>query len=265
MSWYQQSWWTHFVLPAVVCAGVSWFGLLRHFHGKGRLLGSRRSTALACSVLALMCAVAIGTGLLLPHLAALPPAAAGFATGAAAIPRKKQDETTQPYVKFMTLGIAWLMERLEYRMRTDGLTWCDAALEGVRESTQLRLLAHGVRQYLLERHQLGAVVKAVNATYDAAEKAIDAALDVQTMIDENCRTRWLAPEPTAHERFECRRSLEEARTQCVHLLLIAYLHGRRSEQPEIEALRAKLVPEDTYRSAGVPTQRGWFSRWRARG
>ncbi|MDF3300435.1 hypothetical protein [Streptomyces tropicalis] len=261
MSWYQQTWWTDLVLPAVVCAGVAWFGLLRHFHGRGRLLGSRRSAALACTVLVLMCAVAVGTGQLLPHLAALPPAAAGFATGAAAIPRKKQDETTQPYVKFMTLGVAWLMERLEYRLRTDGLTWCDRLLEDVRESAQLRLFAHGVKHYLLERHQQNAVAKTVNAAYDATERAIDVALDVQTRTDEACRTRWPAPgRPTEHESFECRRTLEEARAHCAHLLLLAYQLGRRSEHPELEALRDKVVSDDAYRSGAVPVQRRWFTR-----
>ncbi|MFJ2566595.1 hypothetical protein ACIO02_27300 [Streptomyces sp. NPDC087568] len=263
MSWYQQSWCSDFVLPAGVCAGVAWFGLLRHFHGKGRLLGSRRSAALAFSVLALMCGVAIVAGLLLPHLAALPPAAAGFATGAAAIPRKKQDETTQVYVKFMTLGIAWLMERLEYRMRTDGLTWSDALLEGVQESTQLRLFAHSIKFYLLERHQANGIVKAVSSTYEAAEKAIDVALDVQTKTAEARRTRWAA-DLTEQELFNCRASLEEARAQCAHLLLLAYLHGRRSEQSELEALRAKVVPNDAYRCGDVPAQRRWFSRRRSR-
>lgn len=267
MSWYQQTWWTDVVLPAGVCAGVAWFGLLRHFNGKGRLLGSWRSASLALTVVALMCVVAVATGLLLPHLAKLPPAAAGFATGAAALPRKKQDESTQPYVKFMTLGIAWLMERLEYRMRTDGLSWCDEFIDTVRESAQLRLLAHEVRQYLLERQQQASVIKSVNSTYDAAQKAIDLALEVQTKTDQACgvHTPWARREATEQELFECRSAFGEARAMCEHLLLLAYLHGRRSERAELETLRAKAVPDDAFRGGVVPSQRRRFSLRRSRG
>ncbi|MGW3983843.1 hypothetical protein [Streptomyces mirabilis] len=263
MSWYQETWWTAFVLPAVVCAGVAWFGLLRHFTGKGRLLGSRRSAGLALSVVALMCGVAIGAGLLLPHLAKVPPAAVGFGMGVTALPRKKRDESTQPYVKLMTLGIAWLMERLEYRIHTDGLAWCEKLVEDIDQSAQLRMLAHEVQQFLLHRHQQAALTKAINAAYSDAEQAIDKALEVQTNTDQARGVHtWERREPTELELFACRRAVGEARTMCVHLLLLAYRNGRKSERSELEALRAKVAPNDTYRGGGVPPQRSWFDRMR---
>ncbi|MER7841530.1 hypothetical protein ABTY98_38010 [Streptomyces sp. NPDC096040] len=266
MSWYQQTWWTAFVLPAAVCAGVAWFGLLRHFSGKGRLLGSRRSAGLALSVVALMCGVAVGAGLLLPHLAKVPPAAVGFGMGATALPRnKKRDETTQPYVKLMTLGIAWLMERLEYRIHTDGLEWCEEFTDGMDQSSQLRLLAHGVQQFLLERHQQTALAKAITAAYEDALQAVDEALEVQTKTDQACQvhSRWDRREPTDQEAFECRRAMGVAHAKCKDLLLLAYRHGRKSERAEIEEIRAKIVPDDTYRGGAVPSQRGRFGRTRS--
>lgn len=267
MSWYQETWASAFVLPAGLCAAVAWFGLLRHFGGKGRLLGSRRSAGLALSVVGLMCGVAIGAGLLLPHLAKVPPAAVGFGMGATALPRKRRDESTQPYVKLMTLGIAWLMERLEYRIHTDGLAWCEDLVKGIDQSSQLRLLAHDVKQFLLERHQQAALTKAINAAYTDAERAIDSALEVQTKTDQACdvHTPWKRRDPTELELFECRRALAQARAMCVHLLLLAYRHGRSSERSELEALRAKVAPNDAYRAGGVPSQRRkFFERMRNR-
>ncbi|MFC9285043.1 hypothetical protein [Streptomyces collinus] len=266
MSWYRETWANAFVLPAAVCAVVAWFGLLRHFGGKGRLLGSRRSAGLALSVVGLMCGVAIGVGLLLPHLAKVPPAAVGIGMGATALPRKKQDESTQPYVKLMTLGIAWLMERLEYRIHTDGLAWCEKLVEDIDQSAQLRLLAHDVKQFLLERHRQTTLVKTINAAYTDAESAIDKAMEVQTQTDQACdvHTPWRRREPTELELFECRRAMGQARATCVHLLLLAYQHGRTSEQAELEVLRAKIAPNDAYRSNCVPSQRRWFDRMRNR-
>ncbi|MEU6535682.1 hypothetical protein [Streptomyces sp. NPDC047000] len=264
MSWYQQTWWTAFVLPAAVCAGVAWFGLLRHFSGKGRLLGSRWSVGLALSVVALMCGVAVGAGFLLPHLAKVPPAAVGFGMGATALPRRKRDETTQPYVKLMTLGVAWLMERLEYRIHTDGLSWCEEFTDGVEQSAQLRLLAHDVWQFLRERHQQAAQLKAINTAYEEAQQAIDKALEVQTRTDQACgvHSRWDRREPTEREVFECRSALGEARARCGHLLLLAYRHGRKSEQAALEELRSKIIPNDAFRGGAAPSRWRWLRRVR---
>ncbi|MCF3131235.1 hypothetical protein [Streptomyces olivochromogenes] len=256
-SWYQQTWCTDYALPAAACAVIAWFGLLRHFHCKGRLLGTARSAALSLSVMALMCAAAVGTAHLLPHLAALPPVTAGVATGAAALPRKKQDEGTQQYVKILTLGVASLMERLDYRLHTDGQSWCDAFLADFTESAKLRMFNHDLKQYLLDRHRQSAVCKTIHACYEEAERAIDKALDVQTRTDEACRgdVSWLPPrDPTDQERYDCRSSFAEARAQSGHLLLIAYVQGRRSERPQLEELRDKALWRDTYHSSALPRQ-----------
>jgi hypothetical protein len=261
MSWYQETWCTDYVLPAVACAVIGWLGMLRHFHGKGRLLGTARSAGLSFAVLALMCAAAIGTAHLLPHLASLPPVTAGVATGAAAAPRKKQDENTQPYVKFLTLGVAWLMERLEYRLHSDGQSWSEAFLADFTESAPLRIFNHDLMQYLLDRHRQPALSKQITACYEDAKKAIDRALDVQTSTDMACHGdgTWLSQrEPTEQERYDCRSSFGEARAQSGHLLLMAYLHGRRSEAPQLEELREKALPQDAYHSAALPVQRRRF-------
>ncbi|UXY32996.1 hypothetical protein [Streptomyces sp. HUAS TT20] len=257
-SWYQQTWWTYYVLPGGACALIAWIGLLKHFHGKGRLLGTARSAGLSLSVMALMCATAIGTAHLLPHLAALPPVTAGLATGAAALPRRKQDESTQPYVKILTLGVASLMERLDYRLRTDGQSWCDAFLADFKESVNLRMFNHSLKRYLLDRHRQPAVCKTVNACYEEAERAIDKALDIQTRTDEACRgeASWTPPrDPTEQERYDCLSSFAEACALSAHLLLIAYQHGRRSEQPQLEQLRDDALWREAYHSPGLPRQR----------
>lgn len=265
MQWYQQTWFTDFALPALVCAGVAWFGLLRQFSGKGRLLGTHRSAALAFSVVILMCAIAIGAGLLLPHLAKVPPAAAGFALGATAAPRRRQDGTAQPVVKFMTLGVAWLLERLEYRMRTDALNWSTGFLADFKESRQLRLFIHGLQQYLLGRQDHAAVIKSVKAQYESAEKAIDKALEVQTAVDVACdvQTPWAKREPNADEEFDCRSAFAEARTLCEHFVMLAYLHGRRSEHAGLEALRTQALHAGAHHGE-VPPQKRRLSWLRSR-
>ncbi|MGW7823499.1 hypothetical protein ACWGLF_36450 [Streptomyces puniciscabiei] len=244
-------------------AAIAWVGLAREFSGKGRLLGSWASAALMLLVLAMMAAVAAGAVALLPHAASIPPVVAGAATGATALPRRKQDETAQPYVKFMTLGIALARERLVQRVHLDACTWSDRFLAGIETSTQLRVFVHDLKLYLLERHPLAAETKTVNAIYADAEKAIDAALDVQTRIDEACRDgepAWQR-EPTTEELVARRQAFGIALASCGHLLHFAYVHGRRSENEELRALRAKAMSNDAFHSPGLPPQRRWYDRW----
>ncbi|MFF7406804.1 MULTISPECIES: hypothetical protein [Streptomyces] len=260
MTWYHHGWLAEYALPAAAGAGLAWIGLARHAVGKGRLLGSRQSAGLTLLILALTGAVGIVAAMALPHLAKLPPLTAGLATGAAAVPRKKQDDTTQPYVKFMTLGIAWFRERLEYRMHLDACRWCDRFLDGFEKSTQLRVFVYDLRNYLLDRHPT--LTKAVNNLFDAADDAMVHALDVQTRTDEarrDARSPWMR-EPTDDETYLCRSALGEARNRCGDLLLHAYVHGRRTEQPELESLRAKALSDDAFRSSPVPRPRLSFRR-----
>ncbi|WEP01022.1 hypothetical protein A6P39_045045 (plasmid) [Streptomyces sp. FXJ1.172] len=248
-------------------AAVAWIGLAREFAGKGRLLGSWASSGLTLLVLALMGVVAAGAVILLPHAAKIPPVLAGAATGATALPRRKQDETAQPYVKFMTLGIALARERLAQRVHLDTCTWSDRFLHGIETSAQLRVFAHDLKLYLLDRHPLAAETKTVNTMYAEAEKAIDTALDVQTRIDEARRAGDVAwqRDPTDGELFEQRRAFGTARAQCGHLLQFAYTHGRRSENEELRTLRAKAMSNDAFHSPGLPPQRRWYDRWLTRG
>ncbi|WP_330343078.1 hypothetical protein [Streptomyces sp. NBC_00557] len=256
-----------YALPACVSAAIAWVGLVREFAGKGRLLGSWASSALTLLVLAMMAAVAAGAVALLPHAASIPPVIAGAATGATALPRRKQEETAQPYVKFMTLGIALVRERLVQRVHLDACTWSDRFLDGIETSTQLRVFVHDLKLYLLERHPLAADTKTINAIYADAEKAIDVALDVQTSIDEACRegeVTWQR-DPTLEELIARRQAFGTALAECGHLLRFAYVHGRRSQNEELRALRAKATTNDAFHSPGLPPQRRWYDRWLARG
>ncbi|GHI10274.1 hypothetical protein Scel_85950 [Streptomyces cellostaticus] len=261
MSWHH-AWLADYALPAAVSAVIAWVGLARDFSGKGRLLGSWASCGLMLLVLALMGAVAAGAVMLLPHAASIPPVIAGAATGATALPRRKQDETAQPYVKFMTLGIALARERLVQRMHLDACTWSDGFLHGMETSAQLRVFVHDLKLYLLERHPLAAETKTINAIYSDVEKAMDAALDVQTRIDEACRQA--EREPTDDELIARRQAFGTALAQCGHLLRFTYVYGRRSENEELRALRAKATSNDAFHHPVLPPQRRWFDRWLTR-
>jgi AcrR family transcriptional regulator len=262
MSWLHHTWCVDYVLPAAVSAAIAWVGLAREFSGKGRLLGSWASSGLMLLVLALMGAVAAGAVVLLPHAASIPPVIAGAATGVTALPRRKQDETAQPYIKFMTLGIALVRERLVQRVHLDACTWSDRFLRGIETSAQLRVFAHDLKLYLLERHPLAAETKMINAIYTDVETAIDVALDVQTRIDEACRQA--EREPTDDELIARRQAFGIALAQCGHLLRFAYVHGRRSENEELRTLRAKAMSNDAFHSPALPPQRRWFDRWLTR-
>ncbi|MEU1401647.1 hypothetical protein ABZ471_04645 [Streptomyces sp. NPDC005728] len=259
MTWYHHSWLAGYALPAALSAGLAWIGLARHSVGRGRLLGSWRSAGLTLLVLALTGTVGIAAGLALPHLAKLPPIAAGLATGVTTMPRKRQDDTTQPYVKYMTLGIAWFRERLEYRMQLDARRWCDRFMDGFEKSTQLRVFMHDLKNYLLDRHPT--LTKTVTNLFDAADKAMINALEVQTKTDEARREIHISwtREPTDEEVYQCRSAFGEARNRCGDLLLYAYLHGRRTEQAELETLRTKALSNDAFHSSALPQQRRRFS------
>lgn len=262
MTWIHHTWLADYVLPAVVSAAIAWVGLAREFAGKGRLLGSWASAVLVSLVLVLMGAVAAGAVLLLPHAASIPPVIAGAATGATALPRRRQEETAQPYVKFMTLGIALVRERLVQRVHLDACTWSDRFLRGIETSAQLRVFVHDLRLYLLERHPLATETKTINAIYSDVEKAIDAALDVQTGIDEECRRSGRGL--TGDELIARRQAFGTALAQSGHLLRFAYVHGRRSENEELRMLRAKAVSNDAFHHPALPPQRRWFDRWMIR-
>lgn len=262
MSWLHHTWLAVYVLPAGVSAGIAWVGLVREFSGKGRLLGSWASSSLMLLVLALMGVVAAGAVVLLPHAASIPPVVAGAATGATALPRRRQDETAQPYVKFMTLGIALVRERLVQRVHLDACSWSDRFLQGIETSAQLRVFVHDLKLYLLERHPLTAETKTICAIYTDVQTAIDVALDVQTRIDEACRQA--GREATGDELVARRQAFGTALAQCGHLLRFAYVHGRRSENEELRVLRAKAMSDDAFHSPAVPSQRRWFDRWLTR-
>ena len=270
MSWYQQAWLARAVLPAGCCAVVAWIALVRRFAGRGWLCGTRWSLVLALAVVGLLSGVAVATGFLLPQLAHLPPAAVGLAAGAGIAPRgRQQGESTQPVVKFMTLGVAALLERLEVRLQLDCADWTDGFLECFKESQQLQIFAHDVRMYLQNRHTGDkALLKDIEEHYQEALKAFDHVLNVETRIDQDRRiaTPDGIPEQrrsrTAAEETLIRQALGEAAQRCKQLMRLAYLQGRRSERPALERLRdAALHPALVPRPAVVA--RRWRPRSRA--
>ncbi|PWI45164.1 hypothetical protein CK485_03120 [Streptomyces sp. ICBB 8177] len=240
---------------------------MRRFTGKGRLLGSRQSVGLALSVTAMTCVIALGTGLLLPHVARLPPVAVGLVAGAGVAPRGRRDgDVAQPVVKVLTLGVASLLERLEYRLITDYMTWADSFMSGFKEPRQLRIFAHGLKLHLLSRHEGNkALAKAVNERHAEADGAIGA---VFALLDARARragsgmlTALDGPQEWPggqHEEVEYLRAFGTALERCKQLLALAHVHGRRSDTAALEALRDNVVPPDGFGSSSVPAQGGLF-------
>jgi hypothetical protein len=199
----------------------------------------------------MMSGVAVGAGLLLPAVAHLPPAAVGFATGAGvAAPRgRQQQEASQPIIKFMTLGIASILDRLAYRLASDCADWCDTFTEELKDAIQLQLFAQSTRLHLRARHQADkAVLKAIEERYTEADAAIDHALSVQMQAEKACQQTSASaciPEqrraPTRAEEVACAHALAEAAERCKQLLSLAYLHGRRSERSGLEKHRGDAV------------------------
>ncbi|MBY8887200.1 hypothetical protein K7472_20445 [Streptomyces sp. PTM05] len=267
MRWYQEPWIAQLALPAASCAVVTWISLVRRFTGKGRLFGSRQAVGLALSVTGMTCVIALGTGLLLPHVARLPPVAVGLVAGAGVAPRGRRDgDVTQPVVKVLTLGVASLLERLEYRLITDYMTWADSFMSGFKEPRQLRVFAHDLKLHLLSRHEGNkALTKVVNERHtevDGAVGAVFALLDarvrragggVLTALDVD--QEWPGGQ---HEEIEYLRAFGVALERCKQLLALAHVHGRRSDMATLEALRDRVVPSDGFGSSSVPVQRGLF-------
>lgn len=256
MNWYHEVWCTRYALPAAAGALVTWLSLFRRFAGRGRLLGTWRSAGLAAAVVGLMAGASVVAGLALPHLAALPPAAAGLVTGFGAAPRRQRDESTQPVVKILSFGVASLLERLEYRLSLDCLDWCERQVEPLTEIAQLWALAEGVTDHLRAR-QTGRVLKAVQECHQDAAEALDRALAVYGERHEGRRTtaRRAFSDPEQRARA---RVFAEARSRCLDLLALWYRHGRRSEEPALHRIVAAARPPDACRTAPVPVRRRSF-------
>ncbi|MEU6082205.1 hypothetical protein [Streptomyces sp. NPDC047108] len=262
MSWHDSPIFLNWVLPALLSAGVAWVCLIRQYHGKGRLLGTRRSVLHSAGLLGAMAAVAVVLLVLLPLLGKVPPIAVGVATGAGVVSRGRvQADTTKPFTGILTLGTAHLLERLEERMATDCADWADAVMTGFEDITQMQLFAHEVKAHALARQSNKNRRKSIEACYEEADDALGRATNVHAAIGEACRlpTPGGLPEerrlPTAAESVELHRAWAEAEHSLKLLLQQTYVYGRRSDDTALLALRDTRVTSRGYRETPVPAQR----------
>ncbi|WP_051722398.1 hypothetical protein [Streptomyces albus] len=272
MSWFPSSFLPEWALPAGLSGLVAWICLVRQYHGKGRLLGTWRSGLLSAAVVGAMAAIALLVIALLPLLAEVPAAAVGVATGAGVLRRGRtavQQDTTKPFLTFLTLGTTHLLERLETRMETDCADWCDAMVSGIRDLYQLQIFVHAVRLHLLARHPDKAARKMTDERFAEAEAAL------QQAIETDSRTRTgggLRPpgrddlpgtrrDRAGEERVESLRAWGEALHGCKLLLRVAYLLGRRSDRRRLLDLLDGAAPGGGRRDAPLPSQRRPHLRW----
>jgi hypothetical protein len=269
MSWHDSPTFLNWVLPALLSSSVAWVCLVRRYHGKGRLLGTHRSTWHSVAMLGAMAGVALVLLILLPLLGKVPPIAVGVATGTGVIGRGRvQADTTKPFVAVLTLGTAHLLERLEECMATDCADWADSVMMGFKDISQMQIFAHLVVVHALARQSNKGRRKTVEACYEEADKAFGRAINTESQIGEACRVPAPdgLPEPrrarTAAEEVESRRAWGEAEHHCKLLLQQAYLYGRRSDDRALLTLRDEVLASLSYRPASVPTQSGRFNRTR---
>ncbi|MZE76069.1 hypothetical protein [Streptomyces xinghaiensis] len=268
MSWFQPPFLLNWVLPAGLSGLVAWICLVRQYHGKGRLLGTWRSGLLSAAVVTSMAAIALLVISLLPLLAEVPAAAIGIATGAGVVRRGRvQQDTSGPFLAFLTLGTSHLLDRLEARMETDCADWCDDLLAGIKDLYQLQIFVHAVRLHLLARRPDRTARKAADDRYAEADAALTRAIDTESRIGEACRMPGFGslPEPrrnrTEEERVASLRAWGEARHSCALLLRVVYLLGRRSDRRRLLGLREEAAPSGGYRETPLPAQRRPHRRW----
>ncbi|MCC5033427.1 hypothetical protein DMH02_009405 [Streptomyces sp. WAC 00631] len=269
MSWFPSPFLPQWALPAGLSGLVAWICLVRQYHGKGRLLGTRQSVLLSAAVVGAMAAIALLVIALLPLLSEVPAAAVGVATGAGVLRRGRavQPDTTKPFLSFLTLGTAHLLERLEARMETDCADWCDDMVSGIRDPYQMQIFVHAVRLHLLARHPDKAGRKLTDERFAEAEAALQQAIETDARTGGACRApgRDGLPEPRRDrgeaERVESLRAWGEALHSCKLLLRVAYLLGRRSDRRRLLELLDGAAPAGSRRDAPLPSQRRPHRRW----
>ncbi|NJQ02582.1 hypothetical protein [Streptomyces zingiberis] len=262
MSWFQSPFFLNWGAPAGLSGLVAWICLVRQYHGKGRLLGSARAALLSAAVVTAMAGIALLAVSLLPLLAQVPAAAVGVATGAGVLRRGRvQSDTAKPFLTFLTLGTAHLLERLEERMALDCADWCDDLADGLRDLRRAQVFVHALRLHLVARHQDKTSRKAVEERFAEAEEAIRRALETEERIEAARRMPGFDGRPgprrdrTEEERVAALRAWGEARHHCALLLRVAYLLGRRSDRWALLALRDGTAPGGGRPGAPLPAQR----------
>ncbi|MFE0042156.1 hypothetical protein [Streptomyces albireticuli] len=245
MAWDQTSVLTEWVLPAAICAPVTWVCLVWRFREDGRLLGTVRSAASAVAVVLWTAAMAaLASGLLLPHASSVPPAAVGVVAGLGLVPKRKLEQSGEhPLMAIVTLGDSLLLNSLAMRLQTDRAEWSYRMAGGFQDCWDLDTFADRVRQHLLSRvdapgrtgrsrtHLRKEIVERHRDVRTAAQKWIT----VETRIEKACQQQ--GRERTREELRQARRAFGEAEQYCAYLLDLAHAHGKRSDDRRIRDLR----------------------------
>ena len=244
MQLLRSDWLLQGVLPGGLAAVLAWLCLLNRFHGKGRLLGSRRSAGLAVAVCAAMACVAVVTNVLLPNATASrlrPVAVAVVGTGVSK--RRRQQESVTQLAAAMSLGVARLLARLEERLEADRADWCDSMMEGLDNPWRTQMFIDEVKRHL-EARALGSKSrqKAIDEHYAEIREAFETALVTSDRINPSGGHAL-----TYAEERALRRTFGEADERCKLLLRLAHEYGLRTDDATLRRMR------DRYRHAIAPT------------
>ncbi|WP_344118294.1 hypothetical protein [Streptomyces blastmyceticus] len=256
VAWGQSSVLSEWVLPAVVCAPVTWVCLVWRFREEGRLLGTVRSAAAAAAVVIWTSGMAaLASGLLLPHASSVPPAAVGAVAGLGLVPKRKAGESGEhPLMAIVTLGDSLLLNSLALRLRTDRAEWCHAMATGFPDCWDLDAFADRVRAHLMTRVDTpGRTARGrTNLKREICERHRDVRvaaqkwITIETKIEKLCQQQ--GRERTREEIRQARRAFGEAEHLCTYLLDLAHAHGKRSDDRVLLALRHEVCGSAVGRS-----------------
>ncbi|MFI9722800.1 hypothetical protein ACIHFE_24605 [Streptomyces sp. NPDC052396] len=245
----QASFIAEWALPAVVCAPVTWVGLVFRFREEGRLLGSARSFGLTVAVVLWTSAMAaVAGGLVLPHASSVPPVAVGVVAGSGVIPRGRGEQTgARAVLAVLTLGDSLLLQQLALRLRLDRAEWCDRMAEGFRDCWDLDAFAGALKNHLLHRVEVhGRTSRArtqlrreIADRHSDVRAAAQRWITVETRIDKLCQQQGRYP--TREEQRLVRRAFGEAEQYLRYLLELEHAHGKRSDHGRVLELRGRCL------------------------
>ncbi|MEV4436763.1 hypothetical protein [Streptomyces sp. NPDC049585] len=242
---------SEWLLPAAVCAPVTWVCLVARFREEGRLLGTARSSALAlCVVLWTSGMAALASGLLLPHASSVPPLAVGAVTGWGVLPRGRGEQNgSRAALAVLTLGNSLLLHQLALRLRADRAAWCERLATGFRDCWDLDAFAGDVRRHLLLRVDVPGrtgrtrthLRREINQRYQDVRGAAQKWITLETKVEKACQQQGRGPH--REELRQVRRAFGEAEQYLQFLLELEHAHGKRDGAARLEALKQRYLPE----------------------
>ncbi|MFF7726141.1 hypothetical protein [Streptomyces sp. NPDC008001] len=247
---------SEWLLPAAVCAPVTWVCLVHRFRGQGRLLGTVRSAASALAVVLWTSAMAaLASGLLLPHASDIPPAAVGAVAGAGLVPKRRTEQAEHPVMAILTLGHSLLISSLMVRLQADRAEWCARMAAGFGNCWELDVFADRVARHLKSRVDVpgrspkgkSGLTVMIKERYEEVRAAVQHADTLETEIEKACEDEQR--ERTREESGRTLRALGEAEHLCAYLLELAHAHGKRSDDKKILELRRQPL----YAAAAAPS------------